>query len=65
MSTSLPTRWEESSAKGLDALRLIVLDGGEGKYGVMSPRGTCADCSDEDLYDALGFMLKESGVEAK
>ena len=59
------TRWEESAAKGLDALRLIVLDGGEGKYGVMSPRGTCADCSDEDLYDALGFMLKEAGVETK
>ena len=59
------TRWEESAAKGLDALTLIVLDGGEGKYGVMAPRGTCADCSDEDLYDALGFMLKEAGVEAK
>ena len=59
------TRWEESAAKGLDALTLIVLDGGEGKSGVMAPRGTCADCSDEDLYDALGFMLKEAGVEAK
>jgi len=58
-------RWEESAAKGLEILRGIVINGGEGKYGVMSPRGTCADCSDDDLYDALGFMLKEAGVEAK
>jgi len=59
------TRWSESAAKGLDVLRGIVINGNEGTYGVMSPRGTCTDCSDEDLYDALGFMLKEAGVEAK
>ncbi len=58
-------RWSESSAKGLEALRGIVLNGNEGKYGVMSPRGTCTDCSDEDLFDALGYMLHEAGVEAK
>ncbi len=59
------TRWDESAAKGLDVLRGIVINGNEGVYGVMSPRGTCTDCTDEDLYDALGFMLKEAGVEAK
>lgn len=59
------TRWDESSAKGLDALRDIVLNGNEGAYGVMSPRGTCTDCSDEDLFDALGYILHEAGVEAK
>ncbi len=59
------TRWDESAAKGLETLRGIVINGNEGTYGVMSPRGTCADCSDEDLYDALGFILKEAGVEAK
>jgi len=58
-------RWEENAAKGLDTLRKTVLDGGEGSYGVMLPRGTCTDCSDEDLYDALGYILNEAGVEAK
>ena len=58
-------RWSESAAKGLETLRGIVLNGNEGKYGVMSPRGTCADCSDHDLFDALGYILHEAGVEAK
>jgi len=59
------TRWEESAAKGLETLRGIVLNGNEGAYGVMSPRGTCTDCSDHDLFDALGYILHEAGVEAK
>jgi cytochrome c5 len=59
------TRWDESAAKGLETLRGIVLNGNEGTYGVMSPRGTCTDCSDEDLFDALGYMLNKAGVEAK
>ena len=58
-------RWEESAAKGMEALKGIVINGNEGTYGVMSPRGTCTDCTDEDLFDALGFMLKQAGVEAK
>ncbi len=59
------TRWDESAAKGLDALRGIVINGNEGSYGVMSPRGTCTDCTDEDLFDALGYILHEAGVETK
>ena len=58
-------RWEESAAKGLEALKGIVINGNEGTYGVMSPRGTCTDCSDHDLFDALGYILHEAGVEAK
>lgn len=58
-------RWTESASKGLESLRGVVLNGNTGKYGVMSPRGTCTDCSDHDLFDALGYILSQAGVEAK
>ncbi len=59
-------RWEENAAKGIDALYKSVLNGvPKGKYGVMPPRGTCTDCSDQDLWDAVHFILKKAGVTAK
>ncbi len=59
-------RWEENAAKGLDALYKSVLNGvPKGKYGVMPPRGTCTDCSDQDLFDAVNYILKAAGVSAK
>ncbi len=59
-------RWEENAAKGFDVLYKSVLNGvPKGKYGVMPPRGTCTDCSDKDLYDAVHFILKKAGVTAK
>jgi cytochrome c5 len=60
------TRWEEMAAKGMKTLHASVINGvTDGKYGVMPPKGTCADCSDQDLYDAISYMLKEAGVTAK
>ncbi len=59
-------RWEENAAKGFDALYKSVLNGvPKGKYGVMPPRGTCNDCSDKDLFDAVHYILKRAGVTAK
>ncbi len=59
-------RWEEVAVKGMDALHKSVIDGiPAGKYGVMAAKGSCVDCSDQDLYDAVGYMLKEAGVTAK
>jgi cytochrome c5 len=31
----------------------------------MPPKGTCADCTDEELSNAVQYLLKEAGVEAK
>ena len=59
-------RWDEMAAKGMKTLHNSVINGvPEGKYGVMLERGSCGDCSDQDLYDAVAYMLKEAGVSAK
>jgi len=59
-------RWEEMAAKGMKTLHSSVINGvPEGKYGVMLPKGSCTDCSDQDLYDAVSYMLNEAGVTAK
>jgi len=59
-------RWEEMAAKGMKTLHNSVIDGiAEGQYGVMPPKGSCPDCSDQDLFDAVSYMLKEAGVSAK
>jgi cytochrome c5 len=57
-------RWEEIAAKGMKTLHQHAIDGFQGEYGVMPAKGTCADCSDQDLYDAISYMLKEAGVTA-
>ncbi|RLD55077.1 MAG: hypothetical protein DRJ05_13555 [Bacteroidetes bacterium] len=58
-------RWEEMAAKGMKTLHNSVISGiPEGKYGVMPEKGSCVDCSDQDLYDAVSYMLKEAGVTA-
>lgn len=58
-------RWEASAAKGLDTLRAHALHGFHGEHGVMLEKGSCADCSETDVYDAVAYILKEAGVEAK
>ena len=59
-------RWEEMAAKGMKTLHASVVNGvTDGKYGVMPAKGSCPDCSDQDLYDGVGYMLSEAGVTAK
>jgi len=31
----------------------------------MPEKGTCIDCSEQDMYDAIGYMLDKAGVTAK
>jgi len=58
-------RWTEIAAKGLKQLHHDAINGFTGKYGVMPARGSCTDCSDHDLFDAVAYMLKTAGVTAK
>ena len=56
-------RWQANADKGMAVLHQSVINGvPNGKYGVMPPRGTCTDCSDKDLYDGIGYMIREAGV---
>ena len=59
------TRWEEIAKKDMNTLHNDAINGFTGKHGVMPPKGTCTDCSSQDLYDAVAFMLKTAGVSAK
>ncbi len=59
------TRWVEIAAKGMKQLHHDAINGFTGKTGVMPARGSCSDCSDEDIYDAVAYMLKKAGVKAK
>ncbi len=59
-------RWEENAKLGMKVLVEHAINGvPKGKYGVMPARGSCTDCSDEDLADAVAYMVKEAGVTVK
>ena len=58
-------RWEELAAKGMTTLVQHANSGYTGNYGVMPEKGTCMDCSEQDLYDAISFMFSKAGVEPK
>ncbi len=47
------TAWSPRLKKGEKALLKSMIEG----VGAMPPRGTCADCSDDDLLLAMKFML--------
>ncbi|RMH62106.1 MAG: cytochrome c5 family protein [Calditrichaeota bacterium] len=59
-------RWQENADKGLENLMTNIKKGiVNGKYGTMPPRGGCTDCTDEDLKDAILYMIHESGARLK
>ena len=57
-------RWEENASKGITVLTKSAMEGYTGKYGVMPEKGTCMDCSEQDMYDAISYMMNEAGVKA-
>ena len=48
--------WQPRVDKGMDALMSSTLNG----LGAMPPKGTCMNCSDAELQEAVTFMLDES-----
>jgi cytochrome c5 len=51
--------WESRIAQGVDQLLQTAING----KGAMPPRGTCMDCSDDDLMAAIEYMLVQVGYE--
>lgn len=45
--------WAPRIATGMDAMLTVAKNG----KGGMPPRGTCGDCSDADLQDAIQHMI--------
>ncbi len=54
-------RWAESAAKGTPELIKHVMEGYQGKYGMLPPKGTCMECSEQDIIDAVHYQLKMGG----
>jgi cytochrome c5 len=50
--------WEARIAKGMDVLYENTFNG---LNGVMPPRGTCPDCSDDELRVAVDYMVDAAG----
>ena len=48
--------WAPRIATGMDALLASVING----KNAMPPKGTCAECSESDLIDAIEFMTLRS-----
>lgn len=58
-------RWQISADRGMKTLHEHSIKGYQGDFGVMPEKGTCVDCSDQDMFDAVSYILKEAGVTAK
>jgi len=50
--------WSARAEKGMDAVLANATNG----LNAMPPKGTCADCSADELKAAIEHMLKESGL---
>jgi cytochrome c5 len=50
--------WQARAEKGMDTLLHNAVNG----LNAMPPKGTCANCSDDELKAAIEYMLSQSGV---
>ncbi|MBU1190528.1 MAG: cytochrome c5 family protein [Gammaproteobacteria bacterium] len=51
--------WAPRHAQGIDTLNSNAING----IRAMPPKGTCGDCSDDELKGAVAYMLNESGFK--
>jgi cytochrome c len=52
--------WEERIAKGMDTLQQHAIEGYIGSAGVMPAKGGRTDLSDQEVIDAVDYMIAES-----
>ena len=51
--------WKERLPKGMDAMVKTVIEGVQGYSGVMPPRGGNPDLSDDQIREAVKYMVKQ------
>jgi len=49
--------WQPRVAQGFDTLKKHAIEGFTGKAGMMPARGTCASCSDQEIENAIHYMI--------
>ena len=57
-------RWEATAAKGLETVYANSINGFTGDNGAMPAKGGNATLTDQEMHDAVDFMLNEAGVTA-
>jgi len=55
-------RWEATAAKGLETIDNNAINGYTGEFGVMPPKGGMATFTDDEVKEAVAYMLHEAGV---
>ena len=55
-----PRAWTPRVAQGQELLRERVIYGYQGEQGIMAPKGGRPDLSDEEIFEALDFMLRQA-----
>jgi cytochrome c5 len=50
--------WSARAGKGIDGLLSTAISG----LNAMPPKGTCADCSDDELRAAIEYILQQTGL---
>jgi len=58
-------RWDASAAKGIATLDEHAINGFTGEHGVMPPKGGNTTFTDQEVKDAVAYMLSEAGVTAE
>lgn len=47
--------WEERLAQGMDTVLKHAVEG----FNAMPPKGTCSDCSEEEIQAAIDYMIED------
>lgn len=58
-------RWQAQADKGMPTLLKHVNEGFTGTYGSLPLKGTCMECQEKDLHDAIHYMMNQAGVQPK
>jgi cytochrome c5 len=58
-------RWTTIASQGMATLKDHAIKGFQGKKGLMPPKGGFADLSDDDIENAIKYMLHQAGATAK
>ncbi|MEN8186703.1 MAG: Sec-dependent nitrous-oxide reductase [Bacteroidota bacterium] len=58
-------RWAIIASQGMNVIQDHAVKGFQGKQGVMPPKGGFTDLSDDDIKNAIKYMLHQAGATAK
>jgi len=56
------THWTENRINDIETLVQHVHDGYTGNFGTMPPKGTCMECSEDNLRNATIYIMTETGI---